>query len=414
MLPDGQRTRVAPDHPRSGRADVLKQGLPPECRGPRDECPGPGPPFHVSEEAEVHLQGGRLGRAGGVRRDFQSRQGLARDDARAWTRCGVAGIGPSRRWGSSCAISPCRFEREHWNSLYETPLFRSALVLAVLAVPLSYWSPVSMGLVAVFFVVMVKGIPSREWLYASVAATACAFYFAWLHQLPPARLVTAAMVAAYQLWLIGLGLRRYEPELKAWLRLPGAGYDKPLYNSAILAALTAIGLRVNLGFLHDDDWFAAAGLALNLAGFCLLMIKAYPTKGWVHASVVLVTVSVGMEAYPRVTSPLSWLLIGMGLAILLSVAAKLGGRFASTLCRRFGIPDDDYAAVVELWRTPSSRSPPRSAHGRRRGLAPDDRPSAIAHRFREARPLVDDPGLAGAGMRLRRLRRGAGRAGPRR
>jgi hypothetical protein len=242
-----------------------------------------------------------------------------------------------------------RGNRSHWEVQYGTPLFRWALVMTVVAVATSYWSPVSMGLVAISFVVMVKSLPGRGWLYPAVAASACALYCAWLKELPQPRLVTAAIVGAYQLWLIGLGLRRYEPRLKSWLKLPNTGYDQPLYNSAILAAIIAVGIRINLGLLTEEDWFEAAGLALNLSGFCLLMIKAYPSKGWVHASVLLLTVSTGMEAYPRVTAPLTWLLIGMGLAIALVYVAKIARRFAATLCQRLGIPEDDYAGVVELW-----------------------------------------------------------------
>ena len=92
--------------------------------------------------------------------------------------------------------------------LFAGPLFTSALTLTVLAIVPAYESPWTMLLAGLSFLVMVKGIPSRGWIYPAVASAACAVYFGALKNAPADRLVTAGMVGAYQLWLLGLFVTR--------------------------------------------------------------------------------------------------------------------------------------------------------------------------------------------------------------
>jgi tetratricopeptide (TPR) repeat protein len=237
-----------------------------------------------------------------------------------------------------------------WERLFARPLFRSALVLTALAVVAAHRSPSTMLLVAVSFLVMVKAIPSREWLYAAVASVASAVYFGVLADGPPGRLVTAAMVMAYQLWLVGLLVRRVGPALVGRLRLPGSGYDFPLFNSAAAFCAVAVALRVNETLAGALAWSDSAGLALNVAVFLLLMVKPYPHEGWVHGAVALASVSAGLAAYPSISSTLPWWLpLGMALAILWSLVARVLLRYKEPVCRRLGISEGGYFEVPDLW-----------------------------------------------------------------
>jgi hypothetical protein len=239
--------------------------------------------------------------------------------------------------------------REGWERLYLTPLFRSALVLATLGIASAYWSPAAMILAGLVFLAMVKGLPSRLWIYATVALWCVALYHGYLVRLPQDRLVTAAMVVAYQLWLVGLLVRRAEPALVRWLGLPQTGYDGPLLHSAVAAAAVAVALRVFETFDGSVAWTDSAGLAWNLAGFALLMTKAYPRAAWVHAAVVLASTGVVMAAFPHVERPVWWLPLGMALAIGWQASAR-GVRSAGAWLRRWlDVERADYARTFDVW-----------------------------------------------------------------
>ncbi len=98
--------------------------------------------------------------------------------------------------------------RTRSNGSMPWPLFRSAVVLTTLAIIPPHGSPWTMMLVGLSFLVMVKGLPTRYWLYATVGAWACGVFFGILHGQGGERLVTAAMIGAYQLWLLGLLVRQ--------------------------------------------------------------------------------------------------------------------------------------------------------------------------------------------------------------
>ena len=229
--------------------------------------------------------------------------------------------------------------------LFARPLFHWALFLTVLAILPAHRSPWTMLVVGLSFLVMVKGIPSRLWIYPTVASAACAVYYGVLAHGPTDRLVTASMVGAYQLWLIGLLVRQAEPALRQWLRLPDRDYDYPFFNSAAVSCAAAVALRM----FETGPWSDSAGLALNVAVFLLLMIKPYPHEGWVHASVALASASVGLAAYPRVAVGVLWLPIGMAMADVWWGVSRAFLRFGSTVCRRLGITEGSTSAVFRLW-----------------------------------------------------------------
>jgi hypothetical protein len=238
---------------------------------------------------------------------------------------------------------------EDWEWLYLKPLFRSALVLTTVGALLSYWSPAAMLLAGLSFLLMVKGMATRFWLYAAVASWCAGLYFGYLVHLPPGRLVEAAMVVAYQLWLAGLLIRRAEPALVRWLRLPGSGYFEPLFHCAIAAAAVAVVLRVNETFDGALAWTDSAGLAWNLAVFALLMTKAYPTPEWVHAAVVLASTGVVMAAEPRVGNMVWWVPVGAALSVGWQAAAWGVRTFGDRLGRWLGVERAEFAPTFDLW-----------------------------------------------------------------
>ena len=64
----------------------------------------------------------------------------------------------------------CRRSRGEWTKRYAPPLFHSAVALTFLAVVPAYASPVTMVLVAVSFLLAIKGLPSAGWIYPAAAA----------------------------------------------------------------------------------------------------------------------------------------------------------------------------------------------------------------------------------------------------
>ena len=236
-----------------------------------------------------------------------------------------------------------------WEPLYLTPVFRSALVLTTLGAALSYWSAVSMVMAGVSYLALVKGLPSRRWIYPAVVSWFVALYSGYLVDQPHDRLVTAAMVVAYQLWIVGRLVRRAEPALVRWLRLPQSGYDAPWLHLAVVGA----GLAVCLRTVETTDgtlaWTDSAGLAWNLAVFALLMTRAYPQPAYVHAAVLLATTGVVMSAAPRVEHRLWWLPVVMASAVTLRAAAVGAGRFVIGLGSRLGLEDAGYARVFGAW-----------------------------------------------------------------
>ena len=238
--------------------------------------------------------------------------------------------------------------REEWERLYFTPLFHSAFVLTALGAAGSFWSPASMLLAGLSFLLLVKGIPSRNWIYLTVTTCCVALYYGYLVHQPAERMVTAAIVVAYELWIIGLLWRRVEPTAARLLGLPGAGYDHPVFHSAVVAAAVA-GL-LQLGTLDSPSGIPdSAGLLLNLAVFSLLMTKPYPSPGWVHGSVVLASSAAAMALYPHVETPLWWLPLGLALANGWQAAAWALRRFGGPLSRWLGVRGSDFTDTFDVW-----------------------------------------------------------------
>ena len=212
------------------------------------------------------------------------------------------------------------------------------MVLTVLAVFPGHEWLAAMLVAAVSFLMLVKGFASARWIYPAVAVFAWGVYHTFLADWPLGRLVTAALVGAYELWLLGVLARRVNPALRYRLDLPGLDFDRPLFNAALVAAIIATALGADQAATGPYNGGALAGLAINLAVLALLMIKAYPDRGWVHVAIVLASASVGFQAYAQIRSPLDWIPLTFGLANIGVLAVRGSARHEGRLCRWAGVP----------------------------------------------------------------------------
>ncbi len=235
------------------------------------------------------------------------------------------------------------------DALYAGPLFHCALLLTLAGVLIAYRSPASMVLAGASFLLFVKGLPARQWLYATIGALGCGVYYSVVIYWTPPLVVSAMVALAFGLWIIGLGIRRIEPALRAWLRLPDTGYGYPLFNSAVVAGMLAVGIRVSETLHGALPWSASAGLTLTLAAFCVLMVKPYPVALWVDAAVALTSCSVGLWLYPYMTAEFWWLPLGMGLALAWMIVARGLPTLAGRMWAWFELPVIDFARHVGWW-----------------------------------------------------------------
>ena len=97
----------------------------------------------------------------------------------------------------------CRRIKNPWPQACAWPLFHSALFLTVVAIPPAFRSPMTMGLVAVSFLLTVKSLPSAGWIYPALAAIGAMLYFPWLSHLSLVERITACLVLAYVFWMLG-------------------------------------------------------------------------------------------------------------------------------------------------------------------------------------------------------------------
>jgi len=248
--------------------------------------------------------------------------------------------------GFACRARPLGADGAGWETVFARPPFVAALVLTALAVVPAYASPWTMGLVALSFLVLVKGLPAREWLYATVAALGCACYAAILARWPEERMVPAALAGAYLLWLVGLLVRRAEPALVRVFRLPGRRYDLPIFNSAAVACIAAVALRSYATANGTVPLSDSAPLAWGLAAFSLLMIKPHPGAGWVHLASSLALAGVVMGAYPHVRELTWWLPIGLAAANVGNLTRRAVRRHEARICGWFGVPELGYTGPL--------------------------------------------------------------------
>src|SRR5208282_2769312 len=149
--------------------------------------------------------------------------------------------------------------------------FHSALILTVVAIPPAFRSPVTMGLVAVSFLLTVKSLPGAGWIYPALAAIGAALYFPWLSRLSLVERITACLALAYVLWMLGLLVRRGKSLMADRLGLRPLDYELPLFNLAAVVGLAAFLLKFDGGLEHGTQWTARAWVPLLLSPLALVV-----------------------------------------------------------------------------------------------------------------------------------------------
>jgi hypothetical protein len=237
---------------------------------------------------------------------------------------------------------------EH-HRVYWRPLFTASVGLTLLAVPLSLASPMALGLVALEFLLAVCSFPAAGWLYAVAGSVAWAGRLLFLPAAVDAEWVTASVAAAFSLWGLGVLLQTQKTTLCQRLAVPELGYEYPLFNTALAAGCFALLVRIGGSVLQDEAWTAHLVLLPVMALFSLLMLRAYPGRGWVHASVALITVAVVLKAQPHVEASGWWLALGVALALLWECVRRALEPVEARLCGRLGIRGDRYREVAGAW-----------------------------------------------------------------
>lgn len=183
----------------------------------------------------------------------------------------------------------CRRARGAWVRTCATPLFRSAVVLTCLAIVPAHASPVTMTLVAVSFLLAIKGLPSTGWIYPAAAAVGLAVGELWLFHLSRPGLLAASVAGAYLLWAIGTALRLRGHVLRTRLGLEDLDYGSPCFNLAVALGMTAFALKFDRLPERGLDLSAHPWVPLALAPLALGLLRAYPRGVAVHVCLMLLS-----------------------------------------------------------------------------------------------------------------------------
>jgi tetratricopeptide (TPR) repeat protein len=229
------------------------------------------------------------------------------------------------------------------------PLLGWALALAVASVPLAYDSPISMVLAALAFALMIWALPAALWLYAVVGCAGLAVYFRFLDGLPEDRLIGPCLLGALALWVLGFLVRRGGPALRERLRWKPGSYDDPFFLTGLGAAAAALAVRVDLGLRGDLPWSSRLLVLPALAGYMLLALKAYPARGWVHASLGFLTAWAALATAPYLIPWPLWFLSGVLAAVVWLATWRGFEVIERPLCEWLGIPPDRYATAARDW-----------------------------------------------------------------
>ena len=170
--------------------------------------------------------------------------------------------------------------------------------MTALAIPLADRSSLVFALVGVSFLLTVKSLPRVEWLHAALGAWAVACYWRWLDQLAWLQLMEVALAAAFVVWRLGVLVQRYKPHLCRAIGLESLGYEFPLFHAAIALGFLSLLIRIGLSSGWGASYAAYAWFPLGLSVLSLFMLRAYPRRECVHASLAFLTWGVGTIFVP--------------------------------------------------------------------------------------------------------------------
>src|SRR5208282_509999 len=129
------------------------------------------------------------------------------------------------------------------------------------------------------------------------------FRFPWLSSLSLVERITACLVLAYVLWMLGLLVRRGKSLMADRLGLRPLDYELPLFNLAAVVGLAAFLLKFDGGLEHATQWTARAWVPLLLSPLALGMIRARPRREFVLLSRVLLIWGVISVIAPSLSDP---------------------------------------------------------------------------------------------------------------
>ncbi len=144
-------------------------------------------------------------------------------------------------------------------------------------------------------------------------------------------------------------IQRHRASLCRTLGLKTLGYEFPLFHFAIGLALVSILLRLELSTRNETPYTAHAWLPLSLSVLSLVILRAYPRRACVHASLAFLTWSAVATLAPSLTSVcfLTFAVAALGL-VLVWLERLLRAR-EPALCAHLGIVDAGYSSVVNGW-----------------------------------------------------------------
>ena len=173
--------------------------------------------------------------------------------------------------------------------LYEGPFLISSQVLTLAAVPLAYWSPLTMALVALSFLLMVGSFPAIAWIYPAVLAAGVSSYYGYFMDRSWPSWLLGLTGGVYLFWLLALGARRWKRPLCRLCGLDELPYEDALAYSAIALGVVALAVRIAWSMQTGLPPTAHPEFALALAVFCFLM-RAHGTSDLlVHSGFGLLT-----------------------------------------------------------------------------------------------------------------------------
>ncbi len=243
----------------------------------------------------------------------------------------------------------CRRAGDLWTAGCALPLSHWAAFMTALAVLLSAHSSLTLALVGVSCLLAVKSLPRVEWLYGTAAACVAACFERWLWHWGQVDRMACALLVAFGFWAIGVLIQRFRPVICRRLGVAELSYEFPLFHSSIAAGFVALLLRVALTSGSTAGWAAYLWLPLGLAVLCLIMVRAYPRKEWVHASLAFVTWTAVASIAPSLSSSCTLSLAGALMALGLVALERVLRPIEPALCARLDIVDVGYSGVLGGW-----------------------------------------------------------------
>jgi hypothetical protein len=205
---------------------------------------------------------------------------------------------------------------ERWRAVFAGPLRISVATLAVAALPADWGAPRALLLAALPFLLLIKTWPAAQWLHAALGIVSAALAFAVLQGPGLGALAATAVAWAFVCWALGMAIRRFKTPLCDVLGLPRLDLDRPAFDVALLAGLSAIALRIDglarLGQHWSDDAWLPLALAVLAA---LLLATAFAERVLADAAVALASFGVLALLAPWLTTAETWLIAGLALAI---------------------------------------------------------------------------------------------------